>query len=122
MPDLFGIDIAKLVADNIGPGVLPAVLTKVTPGTRTAGSLTAGTNSTSVDHDCRGFIDDYDASQIDGTLIKMDDHKVTIIGGTLPAGVIPVQNDHVFIEGTTYEIIRVKRDPAAATYTCQARS
>ena len=122
MPDLFGMDIAKLVADNLGPGVLDATLTQVTAGNRTAGDLTAGVNPTNVDYPCKGFVDDYSASQIDGTLIKANDHKVTLLGGTLQGGIIPQQGDKVFIENTTYEIIKVKRDPAAATYLCQART
>ena len=122
MPDLFGINIAKLIADNVGPGVLDAILTKVTDGTRTPGDLTAGLNPTTADYTCKGFVDDYSAYQVDGTLIKANDHKVTLLGGTLQGGIVPQQGDKVFIENTTYEIVKVKRDPAAATYLCQART
>lgn len=122
MPDLFGLDIAGIVADAIGPGVLDATLTKEVAGNRTEGSLTGGMNAVPTNYGCRGFVDDYSASQIDGTLIRENDHKVTLLGGTLPSGVIPQQGDEILIEGTTYEVIKVKRDPAAATYTCQARS
>src|SRR5262249_25683645 len=112
--------IAKMVAKALNASKMtkPATLTKLTPGTRTTAS--GGTNPTSVDYACRGFVEDYGPGLIDGTLITAQDRKVSLIGATI-RGAVPEPNDHVTIEGATYVIQRVTRDPAAAMYTCQGR-
>lgn len=119
MPNLFGIDIAGELNKAMGSGLLPVVLTKSVKGTRTVGSLTAGTQPTSTTYTGRGFIDDYTDKQITGTTIVTGDRKVSILGASI--SVIPAANDRVTIEGLTYNIIKVKRDPAAAVYECQVR-
>jgi len=120
MPELFGLDIAGIIGDEIGPGVLPATLIKVTPGVRDVNDLTSGINPTEQSFDGRGFIDSYSDSQIDGTLIKIGDRKITLIGSTFEA--IPEPTDKITIEGLTHRIVNpIKRDPAAATYECQCR-
>jgi len=120
---LFNVNISKIIADAIGPGVLPAVLTKVAPGARTAGQLAAGTNPTNIDHACRGFIDDKARRNLEGSLIRDGLEKVVLVGDSISGGsVVPDVNDRVTIEGTTYRIEGVARDPAAATYTLSARA
>ena len=54
---LFGIDIAREVYDGIrsAGNVVAMSLVRVTPGTRTTGALTAGTNPSSTTYSCRGF-------------------------------------------------------------------
>jgi hypothetical protein len=121
---LFGVDIAGLIKDNIGPGVLDATLTKVTPGTRTPGSLTGGTNPTSATFACKGFIDKQANRDLRGTLIDDGNVRIVLIGDTINGGAAasaPETNDRVAIEGRTYVIGVVDRDPAAATYTLQAK-
>lgn len=119
---LFGVDIAGLINQEVGPGVLDLTLIKVTPGTRTGGQLTGGTNPTTASTAGKGFIDDYQDRQIDETVIRRGDRRVLIVGNSLSGGsVIPAAGDQVTIEGATYEIVNVARDPAAATYTCQVR-
>lgn len=120
MPNLFGIDIAGIIAQEIGPGVLDATLIVVTPGTRSTNS-TAGTNPTTVSISGKGFIEDYEDNQIDGTLVKKGDRRITLIANTFAGLPVPKSNDKIEIENATYTIQRVKRDPAAATYTCQSR-
>ncbi len=118
---LFGINISKLIADNIGPGVLPATLTKITPGTRTAGQLTGGTNPTTATHACKGFIDRKDRRDRDGELIHDGSVTILLIGDTINGGATaPDIGDSVTIEGAVYNIDSLDRDPAAATYTLQA--
>ncbi len=120
MPDYFGVDIAGIIATEIGPGVLPATLIKVTPGTRDPFNVTIGMRPTETIFTGRGFIDDYQDKQIDGTLVKTGDRKITLIGDTFSA--IPEPTDKIIIEGFTHRIVNpVKRDPAAATYECQCR-
>lgn len=119
---LFGVDIAGLVQSNVAPGLLDLTLVKVTPGTRTPGSLTGGTNPTESSTAGKGIAEDYDERQIDGAEVRRGDRRVLIVGNSLSAGsVIPEQGDKITIEGATYEIVRIERDPAAATYTCQVR-
>lgn len=120
MPKLFGVDIQGLVAKNLGPGLLVATLSKVTGQTRTDG--TGGLQPTTDDYNCKGFISDYNDYQLNGTLILTGDRQVLLLGGTLPNNIVPKSGDKVTIESLQYNIIRVKRDPAAATYTCQVRS
>lgn len=121
MPNLFGIDIAGIIGNELGPSLLPATLIKVTASTRTPGSLTSGMNPTSLNYSVRGILSDYEDHQINGTLIVKGDKQVLLLGATIAGGQIPVAGDRVIIEGNTYNIIKVSRDPAAATYTCQVR-
>ncbi|MCH9664661.1 MAG: hypothetical protein K0U41_02295 [Gammaproteobacteria bacterium] len=121
MPELFGIDIAGIVAQEIGPRVLPATLIVITRGPRDPADPTEPGPEIRTPHPCRGFIEDYDDDKIDGTLVQRGDRLVTLIGGTLPSGIIPTGSDKVTIEDSTYNVERIKRDPAAATYQCQVR-
>ena len=122
MAKLFGVDIAKEINKGLGPGLPDATLTIVTPGTRTGGALTDGTNPTTTTHAAKGFMDDYEDFQIDGTIIQRGDRMVVLLGDSIADGVIPAPGDRVTIEGEEFNIVNVKRDPAGATYTCQARS
>ena len=120
MPELFGIDIAGLVNDAIAGagGVLPATLHKRTPASRTAGSLTGGLNVTYVDHACRGFMERKTSqAMMEGALVIRSGERVSILGASLPAGVVPEAQDDVTIEGARYKVRGVRdRDPAAALY------
>ncbi len=133
MPKLFGVDIAAEINRGLGPGLLDAVLTKVTGGARTTGSLTGGTNPTTTTHVAKGFLEEYTDFQIggtannrstdvvDGTLIQRGDRKVILLGDSINPAVVPTAGDLVTIEGEVFNIVRVQRDPAAATYTMQVR-
>lgn len=120
---LFGVDISGLIRDNIGPGVLDATLTKFTSGTRTSGQLTGGTNPTSVAYACKGFIDSQANRQFNGSLVSDGRVNIILIGDTINGGASePEQDDHITIEGATYVVQVVDRDPAAAAYTCACSS
>ena len=115
---LFGIDISGLIKDNVAPGVLEVTLTKFAPGTRTPGQLTGGTNPTSTTYACRGFIDSQSRTYLKGSRTQTSSVVVVLIGDTISGGsVAPSDGDLVTIEGTTYVINDIDRDPAAATYT-----
>ena len=124
MPALFGLDIAGIVSDAIaGAGNLrPATLVKVTPGTRTVGSLSTGTNPTQASYTTQGVFEpttkgDWNGSSWDMT--RREVGTVTLLGKPLTAaGVVPEAGDLVTIEGATYSISAVSRDPSAASYTC----
>ena len=121
MPNLFGQDIAGIIAREIGPGVLPATLTKVAAGNRNATNPTAGRALTESTFRGRGFIDEYETSKIDGTRIQQGDRRITLIANTFPGQPVPTSGDKIAIENETYTIVSVRRDPAAATYDCQSR-
>lgn len=124
---LFGVNLSKIIKDNVGPGVLDATLTKSTPGTRTPGNLTGGTNPTTISYTCKGFIDTQKVAFFNGTLVREGSKVVVLIGDTINGGdpaSAPVPGDRITIEGSTYEIPtdgQIDRDPAAATYTCEVR-
>lgn len=121
-----GIDIAALVAEHLGPRVLPCVL--IRPGALGARDVNnptqAPARAASTSIPCRGFIEDFSSRSIDGTLIKAGDRKITLLGATLK-GVEPdpgVARDRVLVEGKTWAVHRiVSRDPAGATFIIQAR-
>jgi len=121
MPKLFGVDIAAEVNKGLGPGLLSAQLRKVLPGTR-GDTSTAGITSSVKRYPCKGMISDYADGKIDGTRIKSTDREVLLLGASIAGKKIPEADDEITIEGKTYTIIRVARDPAAATYTCQVRA
>lgn len=121
MPKLFGVDIAAIIDSAMSGGLLDATLHQTTPGTRTPGDPTGGTNPTTVDAACKGMVDDYADGEIDGTLVLVGDRKVLLIGNSIAGLLVPQPQDGVTIEGERYTVIRVKRDPAAATYLCQGR-
>ena len=121
MPDLFGVDIKGEIADAFRGELVTATLTKVTPGTRDPANPTQGTSPTTSDFTAEGIIEDYADRNIDGSLVKVGDRKVLLIAGLIASSQVPTPNDRITIEGSQYDVIRVERDPAEATYTCQVR-
>lgn len=122
---LFGVDISGLVNKHVAPGLLDATLIKVTPGTRTPGSLIDGTNPTETSYACKGFIDKQRRKNVQGSLSSDGTKRIVLIGDSISSGTVaPDLGDKITIEGTTYRIPddgEIDRDPAAATYTCTVR-
>lgn len=75
--------------------------------------------TTWVDHDCTGWLDTFDARDIDGTLILQTDRKAFVILSSLD--MTPSTNDRLVVSGVTYTIINVQRDPASTCWVLQAR-
>lgn len=117
---LFGINVSKYIKDLVGPGVLAATLIRVTPGTRTAGASTSGTNPSTASWSCRGFIDKQGKRRVAGGLEKSRIVWVVLIGDSIDGGsTIPETDDRITIEGRSFQISGpVDRDPAAAIYSC----
>ena len=120
---LFGVNISGLIKEYVGTGVLDASLIKFTSGTRTVGQLTGGTNPTFTTYACKGFIDTQAKTDITGTLVADDGVTIVLIGDTINGGATDVDSgDQITIEGRTYIVGVVDRDPASATYTCQSKA
>jgi|TARA_Y100000310_G_scaffold160698_2_gene160497 hypothetical protein len=120
--NLFGADIAGIVHRNISAGVLPAVLIRQIQGPASdPTNLTKPLPTDEIHHPCNGFIDDYSDMARDGTAITDKDRKITLIGDSISGGVAPAVGDGIIIEDVTYNIMHVKRDPAAAVYECRCQ-
>lgn len=123
-PNLFNANIAGKIATGLGKHMLAATLHRKTPGTRDPADPTAGltVGASVADYGCRGMTADYTDKQIDGTLIKVGDRKILLLGGTLPDVIDPAPGDDITIEGRRWVVIRAQRDPAGAGFTCQVRA
>ena len=120
--DLFGVDIAGIVHDNISDGILSATLTQRIEREPDESNLTAPPASTYADHPCNGFTDGFTLEEVGQNDVLKDDRKITIIGDSLPAGIIPQKGDKIFIEDLSFDVLGIiDRDPAAATYLVHAR-
>ncbi len=102
--------------------VTAATLTKVILGTRTSGALSAGTNPTTATHACEGIVQMFDTGLIDGTIVRREDRRISLLIATLPAGIEPKPGDKITIQGATYVVLAgVERDPASFMFTCHGR-
>jgi hypothetical protein len=121
--ELFGVDIAGLVADAMAGQLFPVTVTRYTAGNRAPGNLTGGqpqTPATVTGID--GFWEDFTGDPPPGVTVELNDRKAVLIGDTIPAGGQPVRNDAITIEGQTlYAVKLINRDPASAVYVYQCR-
>lgn len=121
MTKLFGIDIARLIDKSMSSGLIPGTLSReVLKTTRT--NLTGGLDKEAPEtFEFRGIAQFYRDNEVDNELIKHSDRKILIIAESL--NTVPVLGDKVTLEteDDTYFIIRINRDPAKASYICQAR-
>ena len=115
--------IAKLVGKGLKKAgmTLPATLVVVTPGTRTPGSLTAGTNPTETSVPCRGLVITWKRALLNATTVQVGDRVVMLFGSTLGSSV-PKVGDRITIESVTGRVIDIERDPASAVYACLTRA
>lgn len=118
MPNLFGLNIAKLVSDSIAQagGVRPGVLSHMAPGARTAGDLASGVNPTTTMHSFKGFVERRVVRRR-GFIEPMDTPVVTLLGASVSPSVVPAINDVVTVDGAEYTLLELlSADPAAAVY------
>ena len=80
-----------------------------------------GFTASTTDYTGRGFLEDYTdaARQMGG--IALTDRKALLFTPSFTAGLVPAAGDMLTVESSTYEVISVARDPAAATWTLQVR-
>ena len=119
MTKLFGIDIAKVINDEIqnAGGVLSGVLTTSTPGSRTGGNLTDGTNPTSASVAFNGFVESrvVRGKGAQDSLVTRSVFVLTILGASI--SVIPQEMDTAVIDSQTWKLLElIGRDPASAVY------
>lgn len=119
--NILNANIAKIIHKVISPIVFDQTLIKVS-STRDPLDSTKRIN-TETSHACKGFVDNYKDGWANGTIIKISDRKIVIIGNSLTDGIVPEPNDKIIAEGTTWTIVKegVVRDPAGATYECQSK-
>ena len=122
---LFGVDIAGIIATNVGPGVLEVTIEReASTGTRDPDNLTGGlVKAAPQSWTCRGFWEDFTGQPPPGVEIELNDRKAVLIGDTIPAGALPLKlNDKITCEGHSLFMVKVlERDPAAAVYSLLCR-
>jgi hypothetical protein len=121
--ELFGVDIAGIIADNLGPGLLDVTVTRYTRSAREAGNLTGGRAKTPATvTGIKGMWASLPKDPPAGVVFELNDRVAFLIGDTIPAGGQPLRNDAIEIEGLTlYMVQLIARDPAAATYSYLCR-
>ena len=119
MPVLFNVDIADRINKALGPKLLGGTLTKRRIAERVPGQPKGDVRYDTTDHAFRGLIKTLTQRGRTGTSVNQPGQAVLVLGGSLPAGVIPARNDIITIEDQEFKITGVHRDPAAATYTCE---
>lgn len=72
---------------------------------------------------CKALMSDYSdvLKGLSNGGIAIKDRKALLIAASLPAGTVPEQGDTLTAEGSPWEVLGVKRDPAAATYELHVR-
>lgn len=113
--------IARKLAQKLGKHLKPATLIKVTPGTRTPGAVSGGTNPTEASHRARGMVETVTIAPVPGSTVRRTQIQVSLLGKTIAGGVEPSVGDKVTIEGATYRLTEiVGRDPDGAMWTFAA--
>jgi len=123
MPKPLEGGIAKAVSSGLKSAKLTMAVTlvKQTPGTRTPGSLAAGTNPSTTSYAVSGIRPTRSADKIGGTLVEKGDRVARILGAALPSGIYPTTADKVTVDGETLRIVGGETDAARAVYTILAR-
>jgi hypothetical protein len=127
-----GINIAKelrkgLKAVGSTVGLRAATLVKQTPGTRSSGNLSAGTNPTSTSYPCEALIEQATAKNVGDTLVAQAERFIGIIGASLPKGIVPIAEDRITLVdidkvSKTFRLVApVSSDGVGAMYEFAAR-
>lgn len=116
--ELFGVDIAGIIADATDGQLMDVVVTRYAEADEDPDDLTGGdapepTSVTGI----QGFWEDFTGPPPPGVLVELNDRKAVLIGDTIPAGGQPLRRDAITIEGQTlYVWALLSRDPAAAVF------
>lgn len=131
---LFGEDIAGLISDALNGELLDATLTRTTnSGTYNSQTDTYSGGSTPTTYTTQGIVEQYDISLMQTGdlgkrhkgLIQTNDRKILLLAEPLGVEPSPGDNnqppDQITIDGKTFTVISVAKDPASATYEVQGR-
>lgn len=119
MPDLFGLDIAGLVADGISGagGLVPGVITTQVTAARDPLDPTAERAKTPSVHTFDGFVERLTSMRRSGSSVFEAGEYVSILGASLEPAMVPGPGDVIQIEDFTYTVEALAdRDPAGALY------
>jgi hypothetical protein len=112
---LFNIDLPGILNTAMGDLLLDAT---ISPSTTTPDGQGGHTLSYGTPVAAKGFTDTYsDFARLSG--VPATDRKIVILAASTT--IVPKHHDRVTIEGKTYDIVAVGKDPALATYELQAR-
>ena len=124
MAKIAGVDVAKIIAKEVGKvltdAVFQLVVTSITTKQRGV-LLSEGPTTLRADSVGKGIMSAYASYNIDGTTIRHGDRQILILAGTLVPAVVPKPDDEISMEGGCWKVVSVVRDPASATYICQVR-
>jgi hypothetical protein len=127
-----GVDIAALVAKNLGRygaplGVKDCTLIKVTSGALTPGQYSGAPALSEVPYAASGLIELLTVNDAPAPLVVANDRKISLLGAAIDGGQIPAPGDKVTIEdldGTTVTlrlISPIEGDGVGAMYSFIAR-
>lgn len=123
--ELFGVDIAGIMADVMGGQLFDVTVERYTEGERDPDNLTGGKPKTPATvTGISGFWEDFTREPPPGVEVELGDRKAVLIGDTIPAGGHPKRNDRITIEEQTLWCVQlISRDPASAVfvYLCRDR-
>ena len=109
-------------AEDFEDGVL------IVPGERISDGQGGWMTGDPTNHACKALITDYSDYRRISLGIPATDRQVLVLGGSLPAGVIPAKGHQITAPdpsngGTmrTFDVIAKTGDPASALYKLQAR-
>jgi hypothetical protein len=110
--------IARAVKQGlVGAGAVEAAtLVRYTPGARADGNLAGGTNPTSTNYACNGFVSNEVHRKIGGTLVDQTHLVVCLVG---LGDTVPTTNDRVTIGGRTYPVVDAEGSPALWKVLCR---
>lgn len=118
-----GVDLAAKMYAVFGSKVNSFTLTRHTFTARTPGSLTAGTNESTANHSCKGYLAEYDDNLLEATTIRKGDRMAVLLADSFSDQTVlpPIAGDSLTADSIAYEVISVERDASAAEYVCQLR-
>jgi hypothetical protein len=126
--DVFGIDIAGIIADAFDGELFDVSIVRKPAGERDPDNLTGGpVFGDPVTYACQGFWEDFTGTPPPGVELELNDRRLIAIGDTLPPGFTFKKNDAVTVHepvgdiGPLYFVKLLSRDPAAAVYSCLCR-
>lgn len=109
-------------ADDFEDGTL------IVPGGRVSDGQGGWIDTDPQEHPCKALVTDYSDFRRASLGIPGTDRLVLVLGGSLPAGVVPAKGHRVTapdpakgLAPSTFEVIAKTGDPAAALYELQAR-